>query len=521
MVQLGSCMNDKLSRESQINQPHAQDIGRLARGAAKWVFALLIVKQILTILTTMIVSRYVSPEDTGTVGMVLTLVAFIVLFDTGLTWATVQPKKITPEQVDSMFWFGVVLGSFLLVICIVAGPLLADFYHNTRLIAVSAVIGLSPFFNSMTTQLSALLKRTMQQKKNNLIDTVAILLSSLFAIVLALAHMGYWAIVLQLVSMQVLRFVLLLFFTGYKPKSPRFSRSAIILIQMGGFLAISNFICYFQLYLGTILIGHLFGSASLGFYLKATGLKGLPTTYAAMVVTDVMVTSLAAFHGDQGRVGEAYRKALRLIAFVGCPAGAMLYPLAAESVRLFYGTQWRAAVPLLEIMSVSALLLPITTTTIWLFLAAGKAKSQLVMNVALTLITLAVYYFAYGNTHTLQGFVICETVLFTLILPVVNLVVSHRVVGISLNETFKVVFPILCCSVITAALVSVFGMYLKTFEINWIYGLFLKGGLGVVVYFALTLLLLRPFPMPFVVLLLKRCLRIIGVKSVSESRDKI
>jgi len=67
----------------------------------------------------------------------------------------------------------------------------------------------------------------------------------------------------------------------------------------------------------------------------------------------------------------------------------------------------------------------------------------------------------------------------------------------------------------------VFGMYLKTFEINWIYGLFLKGGLGVVVYFALTLLFLRPFPMPFVVLLLKRCLRIIGVKSVSESRDKL
>ncbi len=500
-------MKDNSSRTSQIEQPHAHEIGKLARGAARWVFALLILKQIVTVLTTMVVSRYVSPEDTGTVGMVLTLVSFIVLFDTGLTWATVQPKSITPEQVDSMFWFGVLLGSSLLGICIVAGPFLADFYHNPKLIAVSAVVGLSPFFNSLTTQLSALLKRTMQQKKNNLIDTVAILLSSVVGVLLAVAHMGYWAIVIQTVVMQFLRFVILLFFSGYQPKSPRFSRSAFILIKTGGYLAISNFICYFQLYLGTILIGHLFGSAALGFYLKATGLKGLPTTYAAMVVTDVMVASLAAFQSDRERVGEAYRKALRLIAFVGCPAGAMLYPLASESVRLFYGNQWGAAVPLLEVMSVAALVLPITTTTIWLFLAAGKAKAQLMMNVILTLISLGIFYAAYVYVHTLEGFVICETLLFTLILPIINLVVSHRVVGISFVATVKVVLPILLCSVVTAASVLWLSLFIST-DLNWLLGLFIKGGFGVFIYLSLTLCFLRPFPVPYILITLKRFLKI-------------
>jgi O-antigen/teichoic acid export membrane protein len=313
---------------------------------------------------------------------------------------------------------------------------------------------------------------------------------------MAVAHMGYWAIVIQVVAMQFLRFVILLFFSGYRPSSPRFSHSAFILIKTGGYLAVSNFICYFQLYLGTILIGHLFGSAALGFYLKATGLKGLPTTYAAMVVTDVMVASLAAFHNDHERVGEAYRKALRLIAFVGCPAGAMLYPLASESVRLFYGNQWGSAVPLLEVMSVSALVLPITTTTIWLFLAAGKAKAQLMMNVVLTLISLCIFYSAYLYVHTLQGFVICEMLLFTLILPIINLIVSHRVVGISFMATIKVVLPILLCSVATAALVTLVGIFIQSVSMNWLLGLFIKGGFGMIVYVLLSILFVRPYPLP-------------------------
>jgi O-antigen/teichoic acid export membrane protein len=227
------------------------------------------------------------------------------------------------------------------------------------------------------------------------------------------------------------------------------------------------------------------------------------------VVTDVMVASLAAFHSDHERIGEAYRKALRLIAFVGCPAGAMLYPLASESVRLFYGRQWDAAVPLLEVMSVSALVLPITTTTIWLFLAAGKAKVQLMMNVVLTLISLGIFYGAYTYVHTLEGFVICETLLFTLILPIINLIVSHRVVGISFVATVKVVLPILLCSIVTAALISWLGIFIHSIGVNWLLGLFIKGGLGALIYLVLTLFILRPFPIPYIMVVLRRILRIV------------
>lgn len=481
----------------KIDQPTPDEVGRLARYSAKWVFGLLVARQIITLATTMVVSRLVTPADVGMVGMVSTFVAFMVLFDTGLTWATVQPKDLSRDQVDSMFWLGLLLGGFLWSVCIAAGPLLARFYHVRELSLITCVMGASVFFNSMTTQLSALLKRAMRQKANNTIDTVAIIVSCVVGISMALAHLGYWAIVAQAISVQPLRFLLLLQFSGYKPGGPRFSRSAFHLLKPGGLYAASNYICYIQLYIATILIGHVFGSESLGYYLKATALKALPTMYAAMVVTDVMVSSLAVFQGDPNRMGAAYRKALRAIAFVGCPAGALLLPLAPDVVHLLYGEQWKAAVPILRWLSLSAVALPVTTTTIWLFLAAGKAKDQLIMNIGLSIIAAIAYAIAILRLDTLIHYVILEVVLFTLIYPGISLIVSHKSVGLSLRDTLKTICPIILLSLLTAIFVAILNLLIKS-ETAWLAIFMIKSAAGCTFYIGTAAAIVRPFPIGIV-----------------------
>lgn len=475
-------------------QPLSDDVGRLARVGAKWAIGMLAARQIVTILTTMVVSRFVTPADMGTVAMVTTFISFIILFDTGLTWATVQTKDLAKDQIDSLFWMGVLLGSTLWLVCIIAGPLLALFYDNYNLIIACAVMGLSPFLNSLTTQLSAILKRQLRQKASNTIDTAAIILSCLIGIAMALLRMGYWAIIAQLVAMQVFRFILLFVFSEYKPVTPRLSRSMMPLLKLGGYLALSNYICYFQLYLGSILVGRVFGSVVLGNYMKAFGMKEMPTMFATMVVTDIMVASLAALQMDKARMGAAYRKALMLTAFIGCPAGAMLLPMAPELVRFLFGPQWDMAVSLLQWLALPAVMLPITTTTIWLFLAAGKGWAQLKMNLWLSTATIIAFLLALRFTQTPQGFVAVEALLFALPFPIANLIASHRAVGISLRSTLIVFTPILVCSLFTAGVVFVFGKWLVGMKLHWLSMFVLKGGAGVLLYLLLTLKFMRPFP---------------------------
>lgn len=480
-----------------LDQPKEQEVKGLVVYATRWAIILVIAKQLITIATTMIVSRNVSPSDTGAVGMVLTLIAFVVLFDTGLSWATVQPKALLKDQLDGMFWLGCLLGAALWFFCSVMGPLLAILYKEPRLTNICLIMGAAPFFNSMTTQLSSLLKRQMRQKENNLVDTAAILLSSIVGVLLALAKFGYWAIAIQAVVFQFIRFILLLFVTQYNPGVPRFSVDSLKILKVGGVLALSNYICYFQLYLVTIMAGYLFGATSLGYYLKATGLKALPTMYAAMVVTDVMVSALSALQANERMAEDAYYKALRMIALVGCPAGAMLFPFADEAVRVFYGDQWDLAVPLLRWLALPAVMLPITTTTIWLFLAIGNPRPQLLMNVFLTTITFIYYGLVVKYVKTLEGLVIAESALFTLIVPVVNIMVSHRVAGLSVAATLRVIAPIIFISAVSALSVVVFNNIFVGYFSSWMLLMLAKIAVGIIVYVGLSILLIRPFPLDF------------------------
>ncbi len=480
-------------QKSSFRAPAHDQVGLLARAAAKWAVILSVLRQILTIGTTMVVSRYVSPEDFGIAGMVLSFVAFLVLFDTGLTWATVQSPSLEREKVDSLFAFGVLLGVVLWITAALAGPWLAGFYGQPELGVISIVMGAAVFLNSLTTQPAALLKRQLRQKTTNIIDTVALLVSSLVAIVMAVAQGGYWAVIGQAVALQMVRSVLLIIYSGYRPFWPTRFANALPELKTGMGLALSNYICYFQLYLGGILVGRYFGGAVLGNYQKAYGVKSMPTAYATMVVTDVMVSSLAALSNDRERMGAAYHKALRLIAFVGCPAGAMLYAIAPEVIRILYGSQWGAAVPLLEWYSFAAAALPISTTTIWLFLAGGHVRLQLKMNIILSALAIASLVLTVKVFGTVESVVAAESILFAGPYLLINLLFSHRAAGIDILQTLKILVPIvLGCFLCTMIALLVGGIY---DFLDWRVIFLLKAAAGLLSYLLFSLAFVRPLPL--------------------------
>lgn len=440
----------------------------------------------------MVVSRYVSPEDFGIAGMILSFVAFLVLFDTGLTWATVQSPSLDREKVDSLFAFGVLWGLVLWVAAAIAGPWLASFYAQPELGSISIVMGAAVFLNSLTTQPAALLKRQLRQKTTNIIDTVALIVSSLVAIVLAVKGGGYWAVIGQAVAVQLVRSVLSIFYSGYRPSWPTRCANALPELKIGMGLALSNFICYFQLYLGGILVGRYFGSYVLGNYQKAYGVKSMPTAYATMVVTDVMVSSLAALSNDQKRMRAAYHKALRLTAFVGCPAGAMLYAIAPEVIRILYGSQWVAAVPLLEWYSFAAAALPISTSTIWLFLAGGHVRLQLKMNITLSVLAIATLMLTVQVFGTVESVVAAESILFAGPYLMVNIAVSHRAAGIKLLQTFKILLPILMGS--AAAVLGATWIGVNFYYLDWRLVLVFKLIIGFAIYMSIYFIIVKDFP---------------------------
>src|SRR5262249_4464093 len=147
-------------------------------------------------IATVVLARRLAPADFGLVAMVSVFTGLAVAFaDLGLTEATIQRKEITHAQVTSLFWINVAIGSGLTLITAAMAPVLAWFYAEPRLIAVTLVSSIAFLMGSLRGQADALLRRQMRYGNLGFKDVAANAVAVPVAIAIAWRGGGYWALV--------------------------------------------------------------------------------------------------------------------------------------------------------------------------------------------------------------------------------------------------------------------------------------------------------------------------------------
>src|ERR1700704_2049157 len=105
----------------------------------------------------MLLARLLDPKDFGLVGMVAAFTGVLNLFkDFGLSSAMVQRLTITDEQISTLFWINILVGTILGFLLMAMAPAFVAFYHEPRLFRVTIVMATGFFFNAAGVQHSAL-----------------------------------------------------------------------------------------------------------------------------------------------------------------------------------------------------------------------------------------------------------------------------------------------------------------------------------------------------------------------------
>ena len=122
----------------------------------------------------MVLARLLAPTEFGLVGMVMAFTGVLNLFrDFGLSTATVQRGHVTDEQISTLFWINILVGTVLALILMGLAPFVAVFYHEPRLVWVSVVLATSFIFNGGGVQHTALLERQMRFTALATIDIIS------------------------------------------------------------------------------------------------------------------------------------------------------------------------------------------------------------------------------------------------------------------------------------------------------------------------------------------------------------
>ena len=149
-----------------------------------------------TTISTILVTRQLTDEDYGLFAMVTVLTGLAAIFlELGLFNAVVQKQKISHEQVSTLFWINVVVGTMVALIVAFTTPLLVWTYGEPRLWPINLTLASLFVVSALGIQHRALLARRMEHGKISLVSLAASLIAAATSVIVAWFGGKYWALV--------------------------------------------------------------------------------------------------------------------------------------------------------------------------------------------------------------------------------------------------------------------------------------------------------------------------------------
>jgi PST family polysaccharide transporter len=364
----------QLRRAIAIEQSHeVADIkGRSARGVLYTVGGQA-VRFALQMLSTVVLARLLAPGDFGLVAMVTAITGFLGLFkDLGLGTATVQRDELTAVQVTAMFWLSLLASAAVGLVTVAAGPLIAWFYGDERLVPIAAAVAVAFVLTGLGIQHLALIRRQMRFAALAVIEIVSTASGVAAGISLALLGAGYWALVAVILMTQLVTSAGAWTACAWVPGRPRLHAGVRRMVTFGANLTGFTAVNYVTRNLDNVLIGWYWGASALGLYSRAYQLMVLPLQQVNAPLAAVAVPALSRLQGDGPRYRRAYLRVLEPLNLLIMPAVAYAAVTSDWLIRILLGPGWDGAARIFLWLSLGALLQPAANTTGWLFISQGR-----------------------------------------------------------------------------------------------------------------------------------------------------
>jgi O-antigen/teichoic acid export membrane protein len=476
-------------QDSHFRTDHLQaDLGgRSARGGAVTVGAQAF-KFVLTTVAAIVLARLLTPDDYGLIAMVAILVSFVGMFQyLGLSTATVKWAELNHQQVSTLFWINMALSAAIMLVTVASGPLLAWFYHEPRLIGIGAAYGLTILITGLGIQHEALLSRQMRFTAIVIVETTALMIGFLAAIVAAWYGAGYWALVLNQFVMTIVTVVGVWSACKWRPGFPGRGLDLRSMLSYGGNLTGFNVMTFFARNLDNLLIGKFWGAHQLGVYSRAYQMLLLPMQQINAPLASVAVPALSRLAHSPDRYRAAYLKILEKIAMVTMPLGALMIATSDWMVLLLLGPKWTETGKIFLLLGIAAIIQPVTKTSWWLFSTQGRTRELFhwgIISGAIAVISI-LSGLPWGATGVAASYAVTDLCITT---PLLFWYVGRRG-PIRAGDFYRTIAPSVIASICSLALLYVCRPWL-----NSVTGLIPRLSLALGLTFGLSLIIFSALP---------------------------
>ena len=336
-------------------QPHETSLGIRTLSGFGWSSLAVVIKALLTLLVLAVLSRLLTPNDFGLIGIVWILMELVTRFgQTGIGHALVQHQDLTACHIEIASTLSVGLGVAAAAVIWLLAPHFAQFFDESTITTLLKVLCIALVIGGVGVVPEHLLRRNLRFKQLMVADLLSYAVGyGLTATVLAWQGLGVWALVWAELARVLIRTGIM---SIYSPPSLHLRltvRDAADLVLRGAgysFLQVFDFIVRMG---ASFVVGRWLGATSLGYYTRADRLASLPFQYLGGNLFEVAFPAMAQRQQRADRLGAAYLHGIEILLLVVLPVSVLMFGTAPKIVAVVLGEQWDETVPVLQILAIS------------------------------------------------------------------------------------------------------------------------------------------------------------------------
>jgi len=449
----------------------------------KWVALTNIFRQVLQIVSLFILARLLTPDDFGLFAILMLFVGFMQMFsDMGTGAALIQIKDPSEKLLSSVFFFNLFVGLLLCLLLISISGLIATFFGNPHIQELLQIISIIFIISSFGVVQKALYDKQMDFKKITLIESISQLIGLIFAIISAMKGLGIYSLIIQALSSNTIRVVLIWFYSNWRPL---FHFTIEDITQIWDFTknyTLFDTINYFARNADNFLIGKFLGSPALGVYSIAYRIMLYPLQNISRTLLRILFPAFAQIQDDNMKFQKAYLRVIFFIALISFPIMIGMMATADIFVPILFGDKWKNLDILIMILAPIGMIQSIITTTGSIYMAKGNTRTLLKIGIINSIVT--VTFFIIGLPFGIKGVALFYVISNLIMLyPVLKLAWSQ--IELSVKRGIFEIFPILLLSIIMGFIVVFLGKIFNIFYHNEYLQLIIMILGGIIVYYLL------------------------------------
>lgn len=305
--------------------------------------------------STIILSRLLTPPEVGVFSVAAGLLALVnMLRDFGVSEFLVQEPHMDRTLVHTVFTMNLMIAWSLGGMLLGGSNVVATFYGDPGVGQVLRVMSIMFFLLPFGTTTQALLSRELEFGKLAKIHTVGSITRGCTKVALAYAGFSYMSLAWGAVAGMILTIAgFTLWGWRYRVTGLSFVHWRRVL-HFGSRRTVSDVATQLGDQSASLVIGKMLGMTSAGLFSRGYGVVSLYRENIVGAIESVAFPAFAREHRENAKAPELLLKALVYTTGIGWPFFSCGILLAYPVIRILFGDQWDAAVPLMRWLCAAA-----------------------------------------------------------------------------------------------------------------------------------------------------------------------